>query len=296
MTKYHMKKDLSGPGLCDAAEGHCPLGEVMHFSTRDECRKHNEELLAREHETIPAPSRKQAHTPPASPSPPLYTPTSEEEAEVRAAWVTPRGFSSGSFIAEGASAEFYQDGSYHRSVARQERLLERDWHEETEALASRLPQVREALDALASYQDRGFQVNRPLREVGSFLTPAHHTTVKALDKAFALVSRHTSDDTIMYRSLGGGEAAFMEGVAPGAILREEGYLSTSHSRRGAEAFGSLPGLHRWIMELQVPGDTPCVPGRAAEDEVIFARGHELEVLEIDHEARTLKARLRPRDS
>lgn len=82
------------------------------------------------------------------------------------------------------------------------------------------------------------------------------------------------EDIIVYR----GNAKThkqLKGKAGGSI-ELEGYVSTSLSARVAHAFGE----RKSIMEIRVPAGTKAVTGSYGEDEIVFGRGHTIDIVGV----------------
>jgi hypothetical protein len=86
-----------------------------------------------------------------------------------------------------------------------------------------------------------------------------------------------SEDVIAYRGIG----FRMDGIEPGALITDRGFMSVSVMPSIADEFAEMgPDMNGDIIEIMVPMGTKGVVGVREESEIIIQRGSSLRVIEV----------------
>jgi hypothetical protein len=146
-----------------------------------------------------------------------------------------------------------------------------------------LPVFGEKADSIRLYTAGGYkQLNEALRE-GRALTPEEKKHIANLDEYTH--DGALADNVILYRGLKRNtELARRFGELDGAVIIDDGFMSTTFDKLTAEEFAGMgyrtpKEYHGVLLRIRAPKGHPCGVNSTLEREITFPRGTKLRVLD-----------------
>lgn len=188
-----------------------------------------------------------------------------------------------------------------------ERLLEHRHQDERAAAA--LLMGGDLAHAVSQYAGSGYYVtNQAIRLDRLADYPEAVRAITALDEAFASKGAAAfTSPTKVYRGVNAKLAPqLFDQMNVGGQFVDDAYMSTSLSRGEAERFAlksevgaealdratrALPFKGGAVIEVEVPAGTRFLHASSSEKELLFGRGTQLEVVDVDVENRVIRARI-----
>lgn len=149
---------------------------------------------------------------------------------------------------------------------------------------------------LTRYTGASFRrINEGLRS-GEPLTKAVQRDVDDMHAAFGK-ARALDEDVVVHRGIDEMHPVAVHAesgkLQPGAVIRDDGFLSTSLDTQVAEEFALWGKKGGYRFELTATRGTRTLAGDRFESELIFNSGTRFEITEVDQAARIIRGRIPP---